>query len=102
MSTSAPEAAEVSLFFSSAAEALSAKNMPRHDVVVLDEEHDDDEDEDVNAENDDVATLLRIMLLTGAKAFTHVDSDEPTMAMAAVFINRNIIIIVNNVPPNKM
>jgi len=103
MSTSAPEAAEVSLSFSSAAEALSAKNMPRHDVVVLDEEHDDDEDEDVNAENDDdVATLIRIMLLTGAKAFTHVDRDEPTMAMAAVFINRNIIIIVNNVPPNKM
>ena len=52
----------------------------------------------MNAENDDdVATLLRIMLLTGAKAFTPliVDSDEqPKMAMAAVFINRNIIIII--------
>jgi hypothetical protein len=70
--------------------------MPRHDVVVLDEEHDDDEDEVENDENDDdAATLLRIMLLSGAKAFTPliVDSDEPTMAMAAVVINRNIIII---------
>jgi hypothetical protein len=76
---------------------LSAKNIPRQVVVVVDDEHDDEDEVNVK-EDDDVdagTTLLRIIIFTGANAFTPLVNDsrnEPTIAMAAVR-KRNFIIV---------